>query len=117
LIALIEAWLQSFPSDEAALRVLEEHRIPSAPVMSIVDTLRHPYFTARDMVRTVPDPLLGEVTIPGFPFKYSAFPALPDLRAPLLGEHNGEVLAEQLGYTAEQVAELRTRGVLFAEHK
>ena len=117
LIALIEAWLQSFPSDEAALRVLEEHRIPSAPVMSIVDTLRHPYFTERDMVRTVPDPLLGEVTIPGFPFKYSAFPALPDLRAPLLGEHNAEVLAEQLGYTAEQVAALRTRGILFAEHK
>jgi len=117
LIALIEAWLQSFPSDAAALQALEAHRVPSAPVMSIVDTLKHPYFKARNMVRTVPDPLLGEVTIPGFPFKYSAFPDLPDIQAPLLGEHNAEVLNAQLGYTAEQVAELREKGVLFTDKR
>jgi len=117
LIALIEVWLQSFPSDAAALQALEEHRVPSAPVMSIVDTLKHPYFKARNMVRTVPDPLLGEVTIPGFPFKYSAFPDLPDIQAPLLGEHNAEVLNAQLGYTVEQVAELREKGVLFTDKR
>src|SRR4029453_8278097 len=101
LIALIEAWLQSFPSDDAALQALEKYRIPAAPVLSIVDTISHPYFKARHMVRTVPDAILGEVTIPGFPFKYSAFPELPDIQAPLLGEHNAEVLTAQLGYTAE----------------
>ena len=69
------------------------------------------------MVRTVPDPILGEVTIPGFPFKYSEFPDLLDIQAPLLGEHNTEVLTQQLGYTAEQVATLRAKGILFAEHK
>ncbi len=117
LIALIEAWLQSFPSDEAALKSLEEHRVASGPVMSIVDTLNHPHFKARDMVRTVPDPILGEVTIPGFPLKFSAFPELPNLQAPLLGEHNTEVLKEQLGYTEEQVAELTEKGVLYADNK
>ena len=114
LIAMIETWLQSFPSDEAALQVLDEHRVPCAPVMSIVDTLAHPYFKARDMVRTVSDPILGELTIPGFPFKYSAFPELPDIQAPLLGEHNAEVLRDQLGYTAERVAELQEKGIVFA---
>ncbi len=54
LIPLIEEWFQSFPSDAAALQVLEEYRIPSAPVLSVVDTLFHPYFHARHMVRTVP---------------------------------------------------------------
>ena len=109
--------MQSFPGDEAVLQVLEEHCIPSAPVLSVADTVTHPYFKARSMVRTVPDPVLGEVTIPGFPFKFSAFPDLPDIQAPLLGEHNAEVLAEQLGYTMNQVAELRAKGVLFAEHR
>jgi len=117
LIPMIEAWLQSFPTDEAALQALEEYRIPSAPVMSVVDTINHPYFQARNMVRTVPDPILGEVTIPGFPLKYSEFPELLDLRAPLLGEHNGEVLHEQLGYSEQQVAELQEKGVLFADNK
>ncbi|MGE0826116.1 MAG: CaiB/BaiF CoA transferase family protein [Candidatus Binatia bacterium] len=117
LIALIEAWLQSFPTDEAALQALEEHRVPSAPVMSIVDTLKHPYFKARDMVRTVPDPLLGELMIPGFPFKYSEFPTLPDIQAPLLGEHNAEILTTHLGYTSDDVAALREKGILHAERK
>lgn len=69
------------------------------------------------MVRTVPDPILGELTIPGFPLKYSAFPDMLDLRAPLLGEHNVEVLGEYLGYTAEQVDDLRKKGILFTENK
>ena len=69
------------------------------------------------MVRTVPDPILGEVTIPGFPFKYSEFPDLPDIQAPLLGEHNTECFQQQLGYTAEQVATLREKGILFAGNK
>lgn len=117
LIVIIESWLQSFPTDEAALTALEEQRVPSAPVMSIVDTVSHPYFKERQMVRTVSDPLLGEVTIPGFPFKYSAFPELPDIQAPLLGEHNAEVLSAHLGYTAEQVTELQGKGILFGEKK
>lgn len=117
LIPLIEAWLQSFPSDAAALQVLEEHRVPSAPVMSVIDTLTHPHFKERNMVRTVPDPILGEVMIPGFPLKFSAFPDLPDIQAPLLGEHNATVLSEYLGYTVGQIAELRTQGVLYEEKK
>jgi CoA:oxalate CoA-transferase len=117
LIAIIEAWLQSFPTDEAALQVLEKKRVPSAPVMSIVDTLAHPYFKERQMVRTVPDSILGEVTIPGFPFKYSEFPELPDIQAPLLGEHNAEVLSAQLNYTPAQIATLQDKGILHAERK
>jgi len=69
------------------------------------------------MVRTVPDPILGEVTIPGFPFKYSEFPELPDIQAPLLGEHNAEVLSAQLNYTPAQVAVLRDKGILHSERK
>jgi len=114
LIPMIEAWLQSFPSDEAALKVMDEHRIACAPVMTIVDTLAHPYFNDREMVRQVPDPVFGELTIPGFPFKYSEFPELPDIRAPLLGEHNAEVLSQQLGYSEARVNALRAKGILFA---
>jgi crotonobetainyl-CoA:carnitine CoA-transferase CaiB-like acyl-CoA transferase len=112
LIVMIEDWLQSFPTDADALKVLEEHRVASAPVMSIVDTLQHEYFKAREMVRTVPDPILGEITIPGFPLKYSEFPDLLELHAPLLGQHNAAVLQEHLGYTEAQITELQDAGVL-----
>lgn len=110
---LIERWLQSFPDDASALAALDEFRIPGAPVMSIAETVEHPYFKARKMVRTVPDPILGEVTIPGFPLKFSEYPDLLDLKAPLLGEHGEAILREHLGYSTAQIAELVASEVLF----
>jgi CoA:oxalate CoA-transferase len=117
LIAIIEAWMAAQGTDEAVLKIFEAHRVPAAPVMSVVGALDHPYFKARNMVRTVTDPLLGELTIPGFPLKFSEFPDLPTIEAPLLGEHGGEVLKQYLGMSEEKVAALRASGVLVSERK
>ena len=114
---ILESWMKTFPTDAAVLETLERHRVPAAPVLSVADTVSHPYFAARDMVRRVPDRLLGEVTIPGFPLKFSAFPELPILHAPLLGEHNGAVLREYLGFDDARVRALADGGVLFAERR
>jgi crotonobetainyl-CoA:carnitine CoA-transferase CaiB-like acyl-CoA transferase len=112
LTALIERWLAKLPSDDAALAIFEQHRVAAAPVLTVKDTITHPYFTAREMVRRVPDSVLGEVTIPGFPFKFGALPELPDLRAPVLGEHNAQVLRERLGLDAARIDALTASGVL-----
>ena len=117
LIAMIEAWMASQPTDEAVLKVFEEHRIAASPVMSVADSITHPYFKARGMIRKVSDPILGEVTIPGFPLKFSEFPELPDIEAPTLGQHGGELLQKHLGLTDDRVKELRAKGVLFSEYK
>lgn len=112
LARIIEDWMGTVASDAALLEKLERQRVPAAPVLSVADTVSHPYFRAREMVRRVPDPILGEVTIPGFPLKFSEFPELPALKAPLLGEHNAEVLREHLGFDDARVRDLFERGVL-----
>ncbi|MGH7986231.1 MAG: CaiB/BaiF CoA transferase family protein, partial [Candidatus Binataceae bacterium] len=117
LIAIIEGWMQSLPSDEAVLEVLERYRIAASPVMSVADSVTHPYFKARGMIRKVPDPILGEVTIPGFPLKFSEFPDLPELQAPLLGQHGGEILRDLLGLTERQISDLKAAGVVFSADK
>ncbi|HJU29778.1 MAG TPA: CoA transferase [Candidatus Binataceae bacterium] len=117
LIGIIEAWMQSFLSDDAVLKILEEHRVPSAPVITVADSLNEPYFKARDMIRKVADPVLGELTIPGFPLKFSEFPELPSIEAPLLGQHGPEVLRRILGLSDARIAELRAAGVLHSENK
>jgi crotonobetainyl-CoA:carnitine CoA-transferase CaiB-like acyl-CoA transferase len=117
LIAIIEKWMAAQGTDDAVIKIFEEFRIPSAPVMSIVDALAHPYFKARNMVRKVQDPILGEVTIPGFPLKYSEFPELLDLVAPMLGQHGTEVLKENLGLTDAQIKGLTDAGVLHSERR
>ena len=110
LIKIIEDWMASHPSDEAVLQVFEDFRIAAAPVITVAEAVNHPYFKARDMVRQVNDPIMGELTIPGFPLKFSAFPELPDIQAPMLGQHGEDVLRDHLGYTASQIADLRSAG-------
>ena len=105
------------PSDDAAVAALEENRVACAPVLSVIDTMKHPYFKARDMVRKVRDPILGEVTIPGFPLKFSAYPDLPDIQAPLLGEHGAQVLKEVLDYSDARIAKLKETRILFSENR
>jgi CoA:oxalate CoA-transferase len=117
LIAIIENWMQAQSSDEAVLKIFEEHRVPSAPVMSVVNAIDHPYFKAREMIRKVNDPILGELTIPGFPLKFSEFPELPSIEAPLLGEHGADILHQYLGLSKARVEQLHSAGVLYSERK
>ncbi|MDG1197224.1 MAG: CoA transferase [Actinomycetota bacterium] len=112
LILLIEDWMSAFTNDEVLLDHLEKHRVPASPILSPIDAIDHPHFKARDMVRWVDDPILGSVPIPGFPWKFSIQGELPELAAPLLGEHNRQVLQSKLGYDAEQIRNLELSGVL-----
>jgi crotonobetainyl-CoA:carnitine CoA-transferase CaiB-like acyl-CoA transferase len=112
VIAIIEKWLQSLPSDEVAVETLREARIPSAPVLTVEQAMRHPHLIERQTVQTVHDRLLGEMQIPGFPLRFSSFPERLQLEAPFLGEHNSRILGSYLGYTPEQVSRLERDGVL-----
>jgi crotonobetainyl-CoA:carnitine CoA-transferase CaiB-like acyl-CoA transferase len=112
LIAIIEQWLTSTSSAEEAMRLLEEQRVPVAPVLSVVEAMGHPHRQERQTVRTVTDRVAGELQLPGFPLRFSEFPQMLDLEAPFLGEHNREILQHYLGYSEEQVRELESRGVL-----
>jgi len=113
VIKIIEDWLQAQASDEAALRQLDENRVPNAPVLSVEQAVNHPQLRARRTVRTIHDRVLGEFQVPGFPLRFSEFPGELILEAPFLGEHNFEVLGKYLGYSASRVKELETNGVLY----
>ena len=113
LIPHIENWMASFAQDQDVLDELERHHVPAGPVLSPLDALDHPYFKSRDMVRWVDDPVTGPIPIPGFPFKFSAQPKLPELRAAAIGEHNRQILQERLGRSDSDVAALIDAGVIY----
>lgn len=111
LNALVEEWLAVQPSNESIIAALDAERIPCAPVLDAADAMDNEYFRSREAARRVTDPILGEVVIPGNPIRMSAQPGHLELVAPLLGEHNADVLTE-LGYSPDQIEVLAADGVL-----
>jgi len=115
LVSIIEGWLAAMPNDDAALAILSQHRVPAAPVLSPDEALELPHLRERGTVATVNDPILGSFDVPGFPLHFSSFPEPAGAGAPLLGEHNEQVLAEYLGYSRERVEELERARILHRE--
>jgi len=67
---------------------------------------------ARDMFVEIEHPKMGKYEAVNFPVKMSESPGKVTSYAPLLGEHNKQVVMEYLGYTEEQYAELKKNGVM-----
>jgi len=116
LIQEVQQWLLSLPDRETALAVLEQERVPVAPVLTIPEVVKHPHLLERGAVRPMSDPLFGNFMLPGFPFRFSTVPPPDKVTAPDLGEHNHAVLAKYLNYNETRIAELATAGVLASEH-
>ncbi len=102
----------AFQTRDAAewLAMFEKAGLPCGPINSIPDVFAHPQAQARDMVLSVEHPTVGTVRFPGFPYKLSATPAVVRRPPPRLGEHTEEVLVALLGYSADEVANLRAQG-------
>ena len=81
-----------------------------SPVLDLPEALLHPNTASRRMVVDVESPLGGSDRQLGMPIKIEGVPEAPR-RAPLLGEHDDEVLSG-LGYTTARIADLRVKGVI-----
>ena len=86
--------------------------MPSGAILTTADLLKDPHYRRRGVWETVDHPFTGPVTYPGRPFIMSKTPMSPARRAPLLGEHNQEVLCGELGYSQEDLVLLRQQGVI-----
>lgn len=90
-----------------AIGALNDAGVPSAPVLSPADALGDPHVVATGMFSPLPypgTPVDPPVAMP--PVALSATPAEVRHRAPALGEHTDEVLAE-LGFSPDEVAVFR----------
>jgi len=94
------------------LELLEKAKMPSAPLYSTQDVLDDPHIAAMGYLQHVPFPgAPRDVPIVDTPFRMSATPGSIRRRAPLLGEHTDEVLAE-IGYSAAEIERLRADAII-----
>lgn len=86
--------------------------IPASPINNVAQVMEHPQVLARDMLIQLEHPVAGVLTVPGIPVKLSETPGAMRVAAPTLGQHTDSLLRELLGYTEQQVLELRDAGAL-----
>jgi crotonobetainyl-CoA:carnitine CoA-transferase CaiB-like acyl-CoA transferase len=105
------AWCAERPPEQAAKELLDAG-IPAAAMVPAFMAIDDPQLRARGYFEPVVHPLVGEQEYPGWPMRFSAGPDRywrgP---APLLGQHNEEVLGE-VGIGEDDLARLRDRHVI-----
>jgi crotonobetainyl-CoA:carnitine CoA-transferase CaiB-like acyl-CoA transferase len=79
------------------LALLDKLGIPAGPIYSYDQTLNDPHIKEREMVIEYEHPVAGTIQNLGFPAKFSKTPGQLMRPAPLLGQHNHEILKE-IGY-------------------
>lgn len=115
VIAIVQQWCDGQKSDEDIIAALQRERVPCAPVLRISEVVNHPHMLNRGTVRTVQDPKLGDIKMPGMPLHFSAFEHNQPLAACALGEYNSEVLSSILGYDESAISVLTKDGVLYSD--
>jgi crotonobetainyl-CoA:carnitine CoA-transferase CaiB-like acyl-CoA transferase len=92
------------------LEILNENKVWCGPVNTFDDVFSDPQVEHNGLVVTMEHPKAGEVKLIGFPARFSETPATYRSAAPLVGEHNEEILGS-LGYDEAGIRRLEEQGV------
>lgn len=111
LVALMAA---EFRKQDASawLENLIANDVPAGPINTIEEVFTEPYAMERELVRQVCRDDTNEVPTVANPVRFSATPVSYRHAPPQLGEHTIEILAQELGYTDEQIEALRLSGAI-----
>lgn len=107
---MVASFTSRYEKEELSL-LLQKHGLPALPVNSPRDFMEDPHIVERGFFGTVSHPVLGAFSQPGAPFLLDGARSGPR-PAPMLGQHNGEILGGELGLSEEDLGVLSAEGVL-----
>jgi crotonobetainyl-CoA:carnitine CoA-transferase CaiB-like acyl-CoA transferase len=107
----LEQWSRTQNLDDA-VEALVRRGIPAAPLRDPRIISTHPQMVARSHFETLEHPVLGPLALPTFPFKSASIKQWHRSPAPLLGEHNTDILTRLLSLDAATIAGLAADNVV-----
>ena len=111
--AVLKPWTVSRTLDEIRA-IFDAHGVSWGPYQTFSQLVAEDprCSTANPMFAAVEQPGIGTYLMPGSPLEFSKSARVPVRRAPLLGEHTDEVLAEELRLSAAEIGRLHDEGVV-----
>ena len=108
--AILRPWLMERTKEEIC-RLGQEHGLAFGYVATPEDVLNSAQLEFRGYFEELEHPGAGRFTSPGGPFQMLDTP-WKNARAPLLGEHNAEVLGGLLGFNQDDMARMASEGTI-----
>jgi len=111
--AVVKEWSRNLSTEEA-LKILRKREVPCDPILEVKEVLEDPQLKSRGMIQELRHPLSGGTGLKaaGFPIRFSELPAQYASPAPLLGQHNDEIYMGLLGFSIEEMEQLRKEGII-----
>jgi formyl-CoA transferase len=94
------------------ISLLESVGVPCGPINNLQEVFENEQVVARGIQLNMPHPTAGSMKLVASPMRLSKTPVTMRMPPPLLGEHTEEILSATLHYTYEQIAQLRSKGII-----
>jgi crotonobetainyl-CoA:carnitine CoA-transferase CaiB-like acyl-CoA transferase len=107
----VEKWTRSFPR-EKIIDVCTRNGVPAGSINSIADIFEDEHFKAREAIKYLKVPGVGDVAVPNVFPTLSETPGTIDNLGPGLGDHNKDLYREELGLSESELQSLKESGVI-----
>jgi len=94
------------------IEILEGANVPCGPINNMKEVFEDPQVRHRQLRVDMPHPLGGTASVVRSPLRLSETPVEYRLAPPMLGQHTAEVLKDLLGRSDEDLAALRSAGIV-----
>lgn len=111
LIPLMSEWTMERTKQEI-FEMCQAAHVPLAPAYTAEEVVNDRHLAERKYFVEIEHPVMGTAKYPGSPYRLSETPWQIKRRAPLLGEHNEEILVNRLGYSKQDLLKLSQSGVI-----
>ncbi len=109
--AMVQEWIGSYTAKEG-MEILEANEVPNGLLYSVEDMFQDPQYQARENIISVDDPVEGEIKMCSVVPRLSLTPGRVESTGPEMGAHNREVYCDLLGYSPEELAQMKADGIV-----
>jgi crotonobetainyl-CoA:carnitine CoA-transferase CaiB-like acyl-CoA transferase len=108
---LISDWTSKHTKADVC-RMLNERKVPSAPVRDLLEVNNDHHMHERGMLEWIDHPQFGRIVVPNSPLRIHGAEPVINTPSPRLGQHNHEILGRMLKLSSEEIAVLESDGII-----